>query len=222
MEHKTKTLRAEFKAVEGAPAGTFEAIVAVFNNVDHGGDRIIPGAFTATLAAWAESGDPIPVIWSHRWDDPNAHIGYVIEAKETEQGLYVKAQMDVEDAFAAKVSRLLVSRRVKEFSFGYFPTKYQMVEEADYPYPICELLEIDLFEVGPTLLGMNPDTELIRAASRLAADGKPDPAPAVESEGKTDELAGDDLSRDTTPTIDQEQVIRLLTRTRYSEELENA
>ena len=72
-------------------AGTFEATVAVFGNVDLGGDRIVPGAFKKTLAKWAESGDPIPVILSHQWDNPMAHIGVVNEAKEIETGLWVTA-----------------------------------------------------------------------------------------------------------------------------------
>src|SRR4051812_39383926 len=50
----------EFKNLDDA--GTFEATVAVFNNVDKGGDRILPGAFEKTLAQWQASGDPIPVI----------------------------------------------------------------------------------------------------------------------------------------------------------------
>ena len=37
--------RAAFKAVQDAPAGTFEAIGSVFGNVDLGGDRVMPGAY---------------------------------------------------------------------------------------------------------------------------------------------------------------------------------
>jgi hypothetical protein len=70
LRHKSFTT-----ATNTDSAGEFEALVAVFGNVDKGGDRIMPGAFTKTLAAWRASGDPVPVIWSHDWNTPDAHIG---------------------------------------------------------------------------------------------------------------------------------------------------
>lgn len=172
MRLQTKSARAQFKAVADGPAGTFEAIVSVFGNVDLGGDRVVKGAFTKTLDDWSASGDPIPVIWSHEWDDPESHIGYVVEAAEREEGLYVKAQLDVDNnPRAAYVARLLKERRVREFSFGYFAKGYQDVDDPDYG-TVRELTEIDLFEVGPTLLGMNPDTVLLEAASALSGSAK--------------------------------------------------
>lgn len=73
-------------------AGEFSALVAVFNNVGKGGDRIMPGAFTKTLGAWRASGDPIPVIWSHEWASPDSHIGvaYARDMEQTARGLLVK------------------------------------------------------------------------------------------------------------------------------------
>ena len=55
LQHKSFTT-----ATSTASAGEFSALVAVFNNVDKGGDGIMPGAFTKTLAAWRASGDPVP------------------------------------------------------------------------------------------------------------------------------------------------------------------
>lgn len=168
MRLQTKSARAEIKAVKDAPVGTFEAIVSVFGNVDMGGDRVVKGAFADTLAEWKASGDPIPVIWSHEWDDPKSHIGYVEQAEERDEGLYVKAVLDVENNDrAAYVARLLKERRVREFSFGYFTKEYEDVEDPDYG-TVRELKAVDLFEVGPTLLGMNPDTVLLEAASALS------------------------------------------------------
>lgn len=166
VQHEIKAVRAQFKAVSDAPAGTFEAIVSVFGNVDLGGDRVVPGAFTRTLADWDASGDPIPVIWSHEWDDPMSHIGYVEKAEERPEGLYVRARLDVDNnERAAYVARLLKERRVREFSFGYFAKGWRDTDDEEYGR-VRELTEIDLFEVGPTLLGMNPDTVLLEAASR--------------------------------------------------------
>jgi len=119
MEPKTKSFPATFKSLgpdDNEPVGTFEAMVAVFDNVDKVGDRLKSTAFDNTLERWRQSGDPIPVILSHNWDDPFAIIGHAdpnqVKAVEG-RGLYVKGQIDhLEDnPVAAQVHRLMGSRR---------------------------------------------------------------------------------------------------------------
>jgi len=159
---KTKTYQAQVKATDDGEAGTFEALVSVFGNVDHANDRVMPGAFAKSLERWTESGDPIPVVFSHRWDDLDAHIGKVLSAEETDEGLLVTAQLDVaDDPAAAKVHRLLKDRRIREFSFAY-----DVVDEKKAKDGTNELIELDVIEVGPTLKGMNPDTVLVGAKRR--------------------------------------------------------
>lgn len=162
---------AHFKALEEQGEGVFEALVAVFNNVDRYGDRILPGAFANTLKRWAESGDPIPVIYAHEWDNLDAHIGKVLEAKETEDGLYVKAQLDMDEEFAQRVWKKMKARTLKQFSFAYDVVDSQLVDEGQggsHSY-VNELKELDLLEVGPCLVGVNPETELIAIKNVLAA-----------------------------------------------------
>ena len=96
----TKSAPFEFKSIDDA--GTFEATVAVFGNVDKGGDRIINCAFTNSLERWQQSGDPIPVIFNHDWSSPHAHIGVVEHAEETDRGLWVKGRLDVTDNDVAR------------------------------------------------------------------------------------------------------------------------
>lgn len=146
---------ARFKALDEG-AGTFEAVVSVFGNVDLVGDRVVAGAFETSLKDWADSGDPIPVIWSHKWDDPHMHIGAVTEASEVADGLLVKGALDLDAPVAAQVYRLLKERRVKEFSFAY-----DVVREKRAPDGANELLELKVIEVGPTLKGANPTTQLL-------------------------------------------------------------
>ncbi len=158
---KTKTYQAQVKALDTSE-GTFEALVSIFGNVDFAGDRVVKGAFAKSLASWAESGDPIPVVFSHRWDDLDAHIGKVLTAEETDDGLLVTAQLDVDDdPAAAKVHRLLKDRRIREFSFAY-----DVNDEKKASDGANELLDLELIEVGPTLKGMNPDTVLVGAKRR--------------------------------------------------------
>lgn len=155
----------EFKAVNGVESGEFTAIVSVFNNVDLVGDRVLPDAFTKNLAAWAASGDPIPVIWSHDWQDPYAHIGYVTKAIATPVGLQITGKNDVDtNPFAAQVHKLLVARRVTNWSFAY-----EVISEKRAKDGANDLIELTITEVGPTLKGANPSTDTLTAKALLDA-----------------------------------------------------
>lgn len=155
---KHKSCSAQFKALD-EEKGTFEALVSVFGNVDLIGDRVVKGAFAKSLEKWEASGDPIPVIWSHMWNNPAAHIGKTTSAEETDGGLLIKGQLDLDHPFSEKVYKLLKERRVKEFSFAYDVNeeKYNKEDKAN------DLLDLELIEVGPTLKGMNPETQLVAA-----------------------------------------------------------
>lgn len=161
---QVKTAPVAVKAVD-AETGVFEAIVSVFGNKDSYGDVVMPGAFTKTLEEWAAKGDPIPVYWSHRMDDPDYNIGHVIEAKEVDEGLWVKAQLDLDGGKAPQVHRLLKGRRVTQFSFAYDVIADKKVADVN------ELHELKLYEVGPTPIGANQETELlaVKAAGEVAA-----------------------------------------------------
>lgn len=166
MRLETKTVAA--RVTDAKADGTATALVSVFGNVDLGGDRVMPGAFTRSLEEWQAKGDPIPVIWSHDWDNPESFVGWAEpkDITETDAGLVVPMKFDLDRSRAEQVHHLLKTRRVTQFSFGYFAREYADVEDADYG-TVRELTDIELFEVGPTLLGMNPETELIQAASAL-------------------------------------------------------
>lgn len=236
---EVKAVRASFKAADGADGekGYFEAFASVFGNVDHYGDRMIEGAFKNTLAEWAEKGDPIPVIHSHRWNDPDAYVGEVVEAAEKtiggKSGLWYRGKADLDHAPAARVFTLMKRRLITQQSFAYDVVKAQYVEEEnDGPWPeVRELHEVGLHEVGPTLLGANSDTDLLEAASH---DGKrPRGLIVVDLGSKTgrdalrkvlathddeDAPSGSKTDAgDTTTTIDVERVNNLLTQTRYKE-----
>jgi len=160
----TKSCGVKVKAVgteDSLEEGVFEAIVSVFGNVDSYGDRVMKGAFEKTLTDWEASGDPIPVYWSHRMDDPDFNIGHVLEAKETDEGLWVRAQIDLEGSKAQQVYRLLKGRRVTQFSFAYDVEAYRVVKDADADDSVWELDQLRLYEVGPTPIGANQETELL-------------------------------------------------------------
>lgn len=145
---------------EGTEDGVFEAIVAAYN-LDSVGDKIAPGAFAETLAEWKGRGDPIPVLWSHMSHDPEYHIGFVEEAEERPEGLWVKARLDLDaGSKAEKVYRLLKGRRVTQFSFAYDVDEGSWVDQKD-GQGYYELRKLKLYEVGPTLIGANQATALL-------------------------------------------------------------
>lgn len=160
-----KTCHAQIKAAgteDGLAEGQFRALVSVFGNKDNQGDVVMPGAFKDSLADWSDSGDPIPMYWSHQMNDPDYNIGWVQEAKESEAGLEILGQLDLEDGTSSKakqVYRLLKGRRVTQFSFAYDVLDgAQSEKDGDSFY---ELRKLKLYEVGPTPIGANPATELL-------------------------------------------------------------
>lgn len=191
-EHKSFKV-AHFKALtKDAAPGSFEAIVAVFDNIDSYGDRMRKGAFTRTLS---ERGVP-PIVWSHDWMTPP--IGATSDAAEREAkgdlpaGLWIKGRLfvDVDNGEDHPVARMVHvamtaaggdgKAPLREFSFGYRARKAQWVEEdvdtlpADAQWTggeIRDLLDVDLWEVGPTLLGANNATALIAAKAALIGAG---------------------------------------------------
>lgn len=187
----TKSAPVRVKAVgedDGLEAGVFEAIVSVFGNVDSYGDRVLKGAFTDTLEAWAASGDPIPVYWSHRMDDPDYNLGHVLEAEERDEGLWVKGQLDLDNPKAAQTYRLLKGRRVTQFSFAYEVQAYTIKSEQGVG-EVWELERLKLYEVGPTPVGVNQETELLtvkaagHTATRMALDIKAGRVLSSKNEG---------------------------------------
>jgi HK97 family phage prohead protease len=178
-----KTYDIEVKA--DGEAGEFTALASVFGNVDSVGDRVIPGAFTETLRKLRESGDPLPIVLSHQWDDPFKHIGvaYPENVKQTKRGLLVKGKLDMDNDVARQVYRLMKRRSLKAFSFGY-----TVDEQRPGPDGVNELVKVDLFEVGPTLVGANRSAELQAVKSALSE----------YSDAEIDDLEDDDLVGDDT------------------------
>ena len=171
MQHKTFDLL-EVKT-EGE-AGEFSALASVFGNVDLVGDRMMPGAFSKTLEKWRESGDPIPVVLSHGHDDVMKFVGKADPRAvlETDEGLLVQGQLDIDSGnpVADQVYKLMRERLLKGWSFAYKVPKGGQKKAKD---GANEVSEVDLIEVGPTLVGANPEAQL-QAVKSLEAIGKSD------------------------------------------------
>jgi HK97 family phage prohead protease len=119
-----------------------------------------------TFKEWADSGNPLPIVFSHDWDDPFAIIGYADVAagdvKSDEHGLLITATLDIKDnPTAAQVFRLMQRGVVREASFAFNVIE----EEKDAKDGANNLKELGLIEAGPCLKGMNPATSVVSVKS---------------------------------------------------------
>lgn len=199
MATKHACFPAQFKALgETDGVGRVEAIVSVFGNVDHVGDRVVKGAFAKSIARWKTSGDRVPVILSHQWGDIWSHIGETESLEETSKGLKAVYTLDIADnPVAAQVYRLMKRRTLKEHSFAY------EVKAEAFENGANELRELELIEIGPTLKGVNPETELL-AVKAAVTDGNGD-EPDSGNDDDPDEETGDDETDDTLEDDDDEK-----------------
>lgn len=217
MPIKSVAAQVKATAVEDAnlQEGQFTALASVFNNVDAVGDVVLPGAFADDLQEWQASGNPIPVYWGHRMEDPHMNIGQVLESKETDSGLLVKAQLDLENPTAAQVYRLIKGGRVSRMSFAYDILDGAPAERDGQQ--VFELRKLKVHEVSVVQVPANPaagiqtykhansfvpggesagDTEAAAPCrcQASATDAKADPAPDTKA-GRTLSAKNEDALR---------------------------
>lgn len=143
--------------------GEVLAYASTFDRVpDSYGDVVARGAFAKTLADWQASGNPIPLLFGHRTDDPRMNIGAVIEAEEDERGLKIRARFDEENEIAQYTRKLVKEGRLTKLSFAYDTLDAAPVVLADGTRA-NELRELKLYEVSLVPIPANELTEVIEA-----------------------------------------------------------
>jgi HK97 family phage prohead protease len=125
-----------------APDGSFDGILAVYNNVDLGGDSILPGAFTKTIR---EHGNEVPMLWQHDTQEP---IG-TLTLTDSPDALLVKGQLLMDLPMAQKAYLLLKAQIIKGLSIGYDTIK------KDTEAGVRKLKEIRLWEGSVVTFPMN-------------------------------------------------------------------
>lgn len=115
MDRQAFPLEVKF-AEGGDQAGSITGYGAVFNNIDRGGDIVLPGAFKASIAEMKRAKAVLPMLWQHHSSEP---IGVWPELEEDEKGLKVTGQLVMEVPQAAAVRALVAAGAVKGLSIGY-------------------------------------------------------------------------------------------------------
>lgn len=130
--------------------GAIEGYGAVFNNVDHGFDKIEPGAFKKALRGKKS----MPMLWQHSSDEP---IGKWSEFTEDDHGLLLagnlnlsrdSGQADVPNAWKARA--LLKQGAISGLSIGFYALDFRFEKE------VRVLTEIDVIETSLATFPMNP------------------------------------------------------------------
>lgn len=131
-------------------AGHIEGLLAGFNNVDHGGDKLLPGSFAKTLAARST---PLPMLLHHDLSRP---IGAWKEWEERSEGLYVKGRMTLSARDAQEAHALAKDGALTGLSIGWQARKAQV----DHRTGVRTIAEADLFEGSLVSVPMNDKTRV--------------------------------------------------------------
>lgn len=147
-----------------AGTGEVSGYGAVFDNVDAGGDRILPGAFAKSLNS---KSDGLPMLAHH---DPTRPIGIWSEVREDKRGLRVSGRIS-DTADGRDVRTLAKDGAISGLSIGYWPT------QSDYDSDGTRVLkEVELIEVSVVTFPMNQLARISAVKSALAAGKTPSEA----------------------------------------------
>jgi HK97 family phage prohead protease len=156
LEHK----QVEAEVDVGTEQGVFSALAAAYS-LDRQNERIIKGAFRDTISRWQGSGKDLPLAWDHGRDARDV-IGSINPSsmRETDDGLYVEGQLDLEDSELAREAWRSLKRNRIGLSFGYLVT-----DARDAADGVKELTALDVFEVTLTSTPANADARVLSAKS---------------------------------------------------------
>lgn len=156
----------EFKVEDAETEGKIRGFASTFGNIDLGDDVVDKGAFKKTIK---DSKGLVPILADH---DPSKQIGWNLRAEETEKGLYVEGQIDLNTQLGRE--KFSLARKAVEIgakmglSIGYGTVK----AEPDKERPrVRRLKELKLYEYSIVTFPMNTDA-MITAAKNFDRDSK--------------------------------------------------
>ncbi len=138
--------------------GTFSGYGATFNNVDRGGDMIMPGAFKKTLGQ--KNISAVKMLFQH---DPSQPIGMWQTIEEDQKGLKVTGKLLLSLEKAKETYELMKAGVIDSLSIGYRSVK----DTFDTSKNIRQLLELDLWEISCVTFPMNPQATVNQVKENL-------------------------------------------------------
>lgn len=150
----------------------FTGYASTFGNIDKGGDIMIAGAFTETLATREHD---VRMLWNH--DSYSVPIGKWTLLEEDEHGLKVEGELTPGIRQAEDVAAAMRHGTIDRLSIGYITLDDEMPEEGTR-----WLKKVSLLEISPVNFPMNvqaaiasikshvEDMETLKDAERLLRD----------------------------------------------------
>jgi len=143
-----KTVATEIKA--DGDDGVVEGYYSVFGNVDDGYDVTHRGAFEESIR---ERAGRVKVFMAHDWDRMIAPPPEVL--REDEHGLFARYTCVLDSFWGKEAWSLIKAGAMTEGSYGYQAVDYDWDD-----HYIRHLRKVNLIEVSPVPLGMNPLTAI--------------------------------------------------------------
>ncbi len=130
--------------------GEIKGYGAAFNNVDHGKDMLLPGAFTKTLLKHEQQKTMPTFLYAHDIKEP---VGDWFKMGQDSTGLATEGKIWVGDGIprAQQAYRLAKSTGAKGLSMGYVTKKADFNSKTG----VRGLIEVDLHEVSIVTFPMN-------------------------------------------------------------------
>lgn len=166
----------EYKFLDGngAEAGTFEGYAAVFNNIDGVGDRLVPGAFTASLAEAKVAGRMPKMLLNHGGlaggglnspaPDDLLPVGKWLAMGEDSKGLYSKGRLiNLDTESGRRIHGAMKEGELDHLSIGYKAIKFTRGTRAGEPRRT--LNAVKLVEAGPVLFPANDLAAIVSVKS---------------------------------------------------------
>lgn len=164
---------------------------STFGGVDSWGDTIAPGAFTETIQAHQVSDTPVPILFEHN-RGLDSHVGEVLEMREDEHGLFIRAALDSSPA-GEKAYNLVKGRRINGLSIGFYPVEVSATEIDGQP--VNEIAKADLAEISLVLTPADAGARITSVkAAETSSSRDPEvviPAARLEELSKSLESDGD-------------------------------
>lgn len=136
---RRETKRASPSLAHVSAAGVIEGYASLFGVADTGGDIVIAGAFTQSLARRGAGG--VKMLWQHNAAEP---IGVWTSIVEDVKGLKVTGRLDLSVARAREALSLIRGGAVDGLSIGF----RAVGARADRKSGLRRLTEIDLWEIS--------------------------------------------------------------------------
>lgn len=152
----------KFTDTNGKPAGSFEGYAAVFNNIDDGGDRMLPGAFVNTLASAKASNSMPKMLLNHGGlqriigGGPTdlLPIGKWNAMAEDSKGLATDGRLiNLDTENGKRIYGAMKEGELNSLSIAYKAVKFARGTRAGEPKR--SISEVKLYEAGPVTFPMN-------------------------------------------------------------------